>query len=95
MPGPDLPWALVALWHALEAGDDDRVYQIHGPLCALVSVQTSLDSFVAVQKHLLHRQGVIPATYSRGPVGYQLDAATEREVNRLFDRLDSVVNVRE
>ena len=95
MPGPDLPWALVALWNALQAGDDDRVYQIHGPLCALISLQTSLDSFVAVQKHLLHRQGVIPATYSRGPVGYQLDAATEREVNRLFDRLDSVVNVRE
>jgi 4-hydroxy-tetrahydrodipicolinate synthase len=92
MPGPDLPWALVALWHALEAGDDDRVYQIAGPLCALVSLQTSLDSFVAVQKHLLRRQGVIPATYSRGPVGYQLDAATEQEVNRLFDRLHSVVN---
>jgi 4-hydroxy-tetrahydrodipicolinate synthase len=92
MPGPDLPWALVALWHALQAGDDDRADQIHGPLCALVSLQTSLDSFVAVQKHLLHRQGVIPATYSRGPVGYQLDPATEQEVNRLFDRLHSVVN---
>ena len=94
MPGPDVPWALVALWNALEAGDDDRVAEIQGPLCALVSVQHSLDSFIAVEKHLLRRQGVIPATYSREPVGYELDAATEREVNRLFDRLDSVVNVR-
>lgn len=93
MPGPDVPWALVALWNALRAGDDDRVDQIHGPLCALVSLQYSLDSFVAVQKHLLRRQGVIPATFSRGPVGYQLDAATEREANRLFDRLHSVVNM--
>jgi 4-hydroxy-tetrahydrodipicolinate synthase len=93
MPGPDICWALVALWNALEAGDTERVDQIQGPLCAIVSVQTSLDSFVAVQKHLLSRQGVIPATHARGPVGYQLDAATEREVNRLCDRLASVVNL--
>ena len=93
MPGPDISWALVALWNALEAGDDERVDEIQGPLCAIVSIQNSLDSFVAVQKHLLQRQGVIPATYSRGPVGYQLDAVTEREVNRLFERLASVVKV--
>ena len=54
-------------------------------------IQNSLDSFVAVQKHLLQRQGVIPATHSRGPVGYQLDATTEKAVDRLFDRLSSIV----
>jgi len=92
MPGPDICWALVALWDALVAGDDDRVGQIEGPMCALVSLLTNLDSFVTVLKHLLHRQGVIPGTRGRGPVGYQLDPATEREVNRRFDRLAQAVN---
>ena len=94
MPGPDICWALVALWKALETGDDARVDDIQGPLSAIVAIQNSLDSFVSVQKHLLRRQGIITETYSRGPVGYVLDASTEREVDRLFDRLASVVGVK-
>ena len=94
MPGPDIIWALVALWKALEDGDDERVDDIQGPLCAIVSIQNSLDSFVSVQKHLLCCQGVITETHARGPVGYRLDPATEREVDRLFDRLASVVGSR-
>jgi len=90
MPGPDVCWALVALWKALKAGDDERVSALHGPLCALVSIQTSLDAFVSVQKHLLQRQGVIPNTNSRGPVGFTMDPETEREVDRLFDLLCEV-----
>ena len=94
MPGPDIAWALVALWNALENGDEERVDEIQAPLCAIVSIQNSLDSFVAVQKHLLHRQGVLPRTRSRGPVGYRLDPTTEREVDRLFERLARVVGVK-
>ena len=94
MPGPDIVWALVALWKALRSGDEARVDELQGPLCAIVSIQNSLDSFVAVQKHLLHRQGVITGTSARGPVGYRLDPQTEREVDRLFERLAGVVGVK-
>jgi len=94
MPGPDIVWALVALWDALVGGDDERVDQIQGPLCALVSIQNSLDSFVAVQKHLLRRQGVIADISARGPVGYELDPQTTQELDRLFNRLASVVGVK-
>jgi 4-hydroxy-tetrahydrodipicolinate synthase len=87
MPGPDVVWALVALWNALQSGDEARVAAIHGPLCAMVSIQTSLDAFVAIQKHLLQRQGVLPGTLSRGPVGFVLDDETRTEVDRLFDQL--------
>jgi 4-hydroxy-tetrahydrodipicolinate synthase len=52
-----------------------------------VSLQTSLDAFLAVEKHLLVRQGVFRSERVRGPVGYVLDAETRREVDRLFDRL--------
>ena len=50
-------------------------------------MQTSLDAFLAVEKHLLVRQGIFKNTIVRGPVGFQLDEETRREVDRLFDRM--------
>jgi 4-hydroxy-tetrahydrodipicolinate synthase len=77
----------VPLWKALEAGDAAKADRIHGPLAALVSMQTSLDGFLAVEKHLLVRQGIFKNTLVRGPVGFKLDAETIREVERQFDRM--------
>jgi 4-hydroxy-tetrahydrodipicolinate synthase len=85
MPGAEICWAIVALWDALEAGDVARIDAINGPLAALVSLQVNLDAFIAVEKHLLHRQGVFPSTRVRGPVGSRLDPETAAEVDRLFD----------
>jgi 4-hydroxy-tetrahydrodipicolinate synthase len=87
MPGADLIRALVPLWRALEAGDAAAADRIHGPLAALLSMQTSLDAFLAVEKHLLVRQRIFVNTVVRGPVGFRLDGETKREVDRLFDRL--------
>lgn len=87
MPGADLIRGLVPLWKALEAGDAEKADRIHGPLSALVSMQTSLDGFLAVEKHLLKRQGIFNNTLVRGPVGFRLDAETTREVERQFDRM--------
>ena len=91
MPGPDVCWALVRLWRALEAGDDEIIYRISGPLCSLISMQSTLDSFVVVQKYLLNRQGELPNAVVRGPIGYRLDTATRREVDRLVGRLREAV----
>src|SRR5262245_60851514 len=55
MPGADLIHALVALWHALQAGDAAKARRIHEQLAALISIQTSLDAFLAIEKHLLLR----------------------------------------
>ena len=87
MPGADLIRGLVALWNALEAGDMAKADRIHGPLSALISMQTSLDGFLAVEKHLLVRQGIFKNTLIRGPVGFKLDAESAREVERQFDRM--------
>ena len=91
MPASDVVWALAALWRALRAGDYPRAYRIAGPLGLLVSLQTSLDSFVAVEKHLLVRQGVIPSDRMRGPVAAVLDAQGRDEVGRLADLLRAAV----
>ena len=87
MPGAEVCWAIVALWRALAAGDQERIDAVNGPLSSLISLQTSLDSFIAVEKHLLVRQGVFASARVRGPVGYRLDPETAAEVDRLFDLL--------
>jgi dihydrodipicolinate synthase/N-acetylneuraminate lyase len=87
MPAGDLVWAIAALWRALRAGDFAGAYRIAGPLALLVSMQSSLDSFVAVEKYLLAKQGVFPSRTMRGPVGRVLDQATCEEIDRLFDLL--------
>jgi len=87
MPGAEIPWAIVALWRALSSNDWPMINRIQGPLSALISIQTSLDSFIAVEKHLLVRQGVFESTHRRGPLGYELDQQTTAEVDRLVDLL--------
>ena len=91
MPGADLIPGIVPLWRALEMGDVERADRIHGPLSALVSMQTSLDAFLAVEKHLLKRQGIFENTLVRGPVGFTLDTETIREVERQFDRMMAAI----
>lgn len=87
MPGSEVCWAIQAMWDAAEAGDWDRAYAVSGPLSALVSMQTTIDVFVAVEKHLLRRQGVFESIDARGPLGFVMDPETAAEVDRLFDRL--------
>jgi 4-hydroxy-tetrahydrodipicolinate synthase len=91
MPGADLIDALVALWRALEAGDEERVYQLSLPLSALIAIQSSLDSFLAVEKYLLVKRGIFPNALVRGPVGYALDEETRAEVDRLFVQLQQKI----
>lgn len=91
MPGAEVCWAIVALWRALADDDRPRIDAINGPLSALISLQTSLDAFIAVEKHLLVSQGVFSSARVRGPVGYRLDPETTAEVDRLFALLTDAV----
>lgn len=92
MPGADLIDALVALWRALKSDDDLRAYEISLPLSALVALQTGLDGFLAIEKYLLHKQGIFPNTRIRGPVAFRLDEETRLEVDRLFAKLTSAAD---
>lgn len=91
MPGADLTEAVVALWSALEAGDDDRAGEIHRPLAELVAFADTLDGFLAIEKHLLKRQGVFLNTLVRGPVGFALDEDMATEIDQRFDALMAAV----
>jgi Dihydrodipicolinate synthase/N-acetylneuraminate lyase len=91
MPAGDLVWALVPLWRSLLAGDFDLAYRISGPLAMMVSLQTSLDSFVAVEKYVLEKQGVFSDRRMRGPTGDVADAFTYAEIDRLLAKLHQAV----
>ena len=86
MPGTDLLDGIVALWTALQAGDDERIYQLSLPICALTALQlqAGLDGFLAIEKHLLKQRGLFTNTLQVQPCGWQLDPETSAEVDRLF-----------
>ena len=87
MPGADLCDAIVALWKALQAKDEDRIYNI-GPLVgAILALVNGLDGYLALEKYLMHKRGIFPNMLVRGPVNFWLDDAAKQEIDRLFARL--------
>lgn len=87
MPGADLIRGIVALWRALERGDQSAAQAIHTPLAKLIELQKTLDAYLAVEKHLLVRQGVFSNTIVRGPVGWKMPGDVRITVDHLFDKL--------
>lgn len=94
MPAADLCWAIVALWDALQRDDVGLVRAIRGPLTAMISLQSSLDAYVMIEKHLLVVQGVLSSSRMRGPLGYVLEPGTARDAEGLLGELAEVVGRR-
>ncbi len=93
MPGTDLLDGIVALWQALVARDDDRIYELSLPICGLVALQlqAGLDGFLAIEKYLLQKRGLFPNTLQIQPTAWQIDAETQAEVDRLFARMQAAL----
>jgi dihydrodipicolinate synthase/N-acetylneuraminate lyase len=79
------------MWMALQAGEWSLAYDISAPLSLLINLQTSIDSFVAIEKHILVCQGVIGSARARPTSDYVLDDETRDEVDQLVDRLRAAV----
>ena len=91
MPGAEVPWAIVGLWNALEKKDLSTAQAIHTPLAKLISYQTTLDAYVAVEKYLLVKQGVFVNTNQRGPVGFKLDEQTKNKIDLAYSELAAAI----
>ena len=91
MPGAEVPWAIVGLWKALENKDLSTAQAIHTPLAKLISYQTTLDAYVAVEKYLLVKQGVFINTNQRGPVGFKLDQETKNKIDLAYNELAAAI----
>jgi 4-hydroxy-tetrahydrodipicolinate synthase len=93
MPGMELLDGIVAIWRALLAGDDEMAYRVALPLSAIVflQLQAGLDGFLAIEKYLLHKRGILPSARRRSPYWWELDDETAAEVDRLFARLQAAL----
>lgn len=91
MPGPDLVWAVRALWDALKGDDRSRALDITTNLSTLISMVTGLDGYVAFEKYMLVKQGVLGSARMRGPVFYSIDDVTAQLLDALFERLRTAV----
>ncbi|MCE9567569.1 MAG: dihydrodipicolinate synthase family protein [Planctomycetes bacterium] len=96
MPGMDLLDGVVAVWKALQRDDEDAAYRVYFPLCAIVALelQAGLDGFLAVEKHLMVKRGLFPSVRRRRPYGWELDAETADEVDRLFAQMQHALGER-
>jgi 4-hydroxy-tetrahydrodipicolinate synthase len=91
MPGTDLLDAIVALWRALKADDEGRIYTLSPLIGAIQALGVGLDGYLAIEKRLLRRRGIFPNERVRGPVAFTLDAPAAAEVDRLYDRLQEAL----
>ena len=56
-----------------------------------LQLQAGLDGFLAIEKYLMVKRGLFPTARRRRPYGWELDAETAAEVDRLFERLRNEV----
>lgn len=91
MPGPDLVWAVRALWDSLEASDHERSHNISAALTMLISMVTGLDGYVSFEKYMLVKQGVFTSDRMRGPLFFELDTVTKTLLDELYERLRTAV----
>jgi 4-hydroxy-tetrahydrodipicolinate synthase len=93
MPGMEFLSGIVALWKALERGDEQATYELYLPICALVSLQLQarLDGFLAIEKYIFAKQGLFATDVRRGPHAWDMDEETRLELERLLAQLDSAL----
>jgi 4-hydroxy-tetrahydrodipicolinate synthase len=93
MPGMEFLPGIVALWSALERGDEQATYELYLPVCALVSLQlqAGLDGFLAIEKYVLARRGLFATEVRRTPYTWEMDEETRSELERLLALLDAAL----
>lgn len=94
MPGMEFLPGIIALWRALERGDERAIYDLYLPICALVSLQlqAGLDGFLAVEKYVLARKGLFATDRRREPYAWEMDEETRVELERLLGQLDQAID---
>lgn len=93
MPGMEFLEGIVALWNALARGEEESIYRLYFPICALVALQlqAGLDGFLAVEKYILHRKGLFTTDRRREPNSWSMDEETRLEIDRLMMKLEEAI----
>jgi len=94
IPGMDLLDGIIEVWHALQADNDERAYEVYFPICALTALQmqAGLDGLLAIEKYLLVKRGLFATANRRKPYKWELDEETQAETDRLFAMLQGYLS---
>ena len=94
MPGMDLLDGIIEVWHALQADNHERAYEVYFPICALIALQmqAGLDGLLAIEKYLLVKRGLFTTAKRRKPNKWELDKETQAETDRLFAMLQGYLS---
>jgi dihydrodipicolinate synthase/N-acetylneuraminate lyase len=82
MPACEVTDVHVALWNALEAGDEAGARAIYNRLLPLLTIEWLYGA--AVYKEVLRRRGVIASATLRGPGLHHLDASDHQELDAIL-----------
>lgn len=82
MPACEVTDVHVALWNALEAGEEDRARSIYNRLLPLLNIEWLYGA--SVYKEVLRRRGVLTSGKLRGPGLHTLDAFDHRELDAIL-----------
>jgi 4-hydroxy-tetrahydrodipicolinate synthase len=85
MPACEATDAHVAVWNALESGDQAESRRLFRELMPLLNIE-AMYSFV-VYKEVLYRRGIIACPKSRAPGAPTLDTAASRELDLILQDL--------
>jgi 4-hydroxy-tetrahydrodipicolinate synthase len=88
MPACEMTDVHVALWNALEAGDETGARAIYNRLLPLLTIEWLYGA--AVYKEVLRRRGVITSTTLRGPGMHALDDFDHRELDAILADLSDL-----
>ncbi len=91
MPACEVTDAHVAVWNAIEAGDERAARQLHTQLLPLLNYE-AMYSFT-IYKEVLVRRGVIASAKTRVPGAGRLDAENHRELDMLLEDLAPVLTL--
>ncbi|MCG8296029.1 MULTISPECIES: dihydrodipicolinate synthase family protein [Pseudomonas] len=88
IPATEIAEITVALWRALQAGDERTARAIAYPLSYLMChMMASIDCYLQLSKHLLKRRRLMSNTLIRPPVDFTMDVETLKEVEKVYDQL--------
>lgn len=85
MPACEVTDAHVAVWNAIESGDERGARRLHTQLLPLLNYE-AMYSFT-IYKEVLVRRGIIASAKTRVPGAGRLDAENHRELDILLDDL--------
>jgi dihydrodipicolinate synthase/N-acetylneuraminate lyase len=91
MPACEVVDAHVAIWEALDGGDEEEARRLHTMLLPLLNYE-AMFSFT-IYKEVLLRRGVIASARTRVPGAGTLDAENHRELDILMREIEPLLRV--